>query len=29
MPAHIRGGYSINRSGNETSASGSGVVGLI
>lgn len=29
MPAHIRGGYSINRSGNETSTSGSGVGGLI
>lgn len=29
MPAHIRGGYSINRSGNETSISGSGVGGLI
>nr|DAR09654.1 MAG TPA: hypothetical protein [Caudoviricetes sp.] len=29
MPANIRGGYSLNRSWNETSASGSGVVGLI
>lgn len=29
MPSHIRGGYSINRSGHETSISGSGVGGLI
>lgn len=29
MPANIRGGYSLNRSWNETSASGSGVIGLI